>query len=262
MKELCRLLRFIGHAACRVAPAADAAMITLVRPDGARAAFADTLAREAAMRGLARYRPDLIAATKEARSFLRRAIAAREEAHLDQHRRIEIGMVIEAETPRPVRINAAESPLALLTRLKDKAGAAWFPAEAVAAGERLARDFQFAALQPRITQSFTPHIGSNARNAPGTGVDMHDNVVAARMRVNKAVTAMGPELSGAALDICCFEKGLETVERERQWPARSAKLMLKTALLLLHRHYHPAPPHDRARHAWGADGFRPDLERG
>jgi hypothetical protein len=71
---------------------------------------------------------------------------------------------------------------------------------------------------------------------------------------------MGPELSGVALDVCCFEKGLETVERERQWPTRSAKLMLKTALLQLHRHYNPpAPPPSRRSHAWGADGYRPEF---
>lgn len=68
---------------------------------------------------------------------------------------------------------------------------------------------------------------------------------------------MGPELSGVALDVCCFMKGLELVERERQWPARSAKLMLKTALLALHRYYTP-PAREGTRH-WGEAGYRPEL---
>lgn len=81
----------------------------------------------------------------------------------------------------------------------------------------------------------------------------------ARRRFGFAMQAMGPELSGVAADICCFGKGLELVERERQWPVRSAKLMLRTALLALARHYAPPVP-DRSRrhsHHWGADDFRP-----
>ena len=43
-----------------------------------------------------------------------------------------------------------------------------------------------------------------------------------------------------------YLKGLTEVERERQWPARSAKLMLRTALAALDRHY--AMPNRRANH--------------
>ena len=89
--------------------------------------------------------------------------------------------------------------------------------------------------------------------------DIADSAMAARAAVNRAAAAMGPELSGVALDICCFMKGLATVERERQWPARSAKLMLRTALLALSRHYHPPRPTKAGGvHHWGADGYRPE----
>ncbi|WP_137158320.1 DUF6456 domain-containing protein [Rhizobium sp. FKL33] len=238
-KEIEKLLRFLGNAGCRADLAPDRAdgMLRLTHPEGRAANFPRPVVVDAASRGLLVDRNGLVAPTLEARSFLRRQRAAREEAMLDQHRMIEIGFLIEGETAEPVRVNAAESPLSQFARMKDKSGAPWFPDEALAAGERLARDFHFAGLQPKITPSYEPRLGDRVKAAPGAGVELKDNVVAARLRVARALTTIGPELSGVALDVCCFEKGLETVERERQWPARSAKLMLKTALLALERHY-------------------------
>ncbi|MDH6269139.1 hypothetical protein M2360_004565 [Rhizobium sp. SG_E_25_P2] len=240
-KEIEKLLRFLGNSGCRaeLAPDRKHAMLRLTHPDGRTTDVQKPVAAEAASLGLLVDRNGLVAPTREARSFLRRQRAARDEAMLDQHRAIEIGYIVEGDASEPVRINASESPLAQFARMKDKSGAPWFADEALAAGERLARDFHFAGLQPKITPNYAPRLGDRVRSAPGAGVELKDNVVAARLRVARALTAIGPELSGVALDICCFEKGLETVERERQWPARSAKLMLKTALMALDRHYRP-----------------------
>ncbi|MCB1444670.1 MAG: hypothetical protein KDJ87_02415 [Rhizobiaceae bacterium] len=253
-----RLLRFLGNGGCRISESAG--RVRLARPDGGEISVTAAAMAACLRQGLAVRRGERLFATPEARSWLRRFLAGREEAFLDQHRVVEVAELRQDGETRAVRINAVASPLAALARLRDRGGAAWLSPDAVAAGERLARDFHYGALQPRVTQSYEARTGERPRPGPGAALDLRDSVLAARLRVAAAVEAMGPELSGVALDVCCFEKGLETVERERLWPPRSAKLMLKTALMQLHRHYDPpAPPPSRRRHAWGAEGYRPEI---
>ena len=198
-------------------------------------------------------------ATAETAAWLRRDLCdLPDEAHATQHRAIEVETLVTPEGRQPVRRNLEESPLFPLLRLKEKDGRPFLSKDALAAGERLAADFDLAGLQPRITATWQPRLSARAKGAAPAAVELADSRIAARTRVNRAVDAMGPELSGVALDICCFGKGLETVERERQWPARSAKLMLRAALLALARHYAPPPANSRPRH-WGDDDFRPGV---
>ena len=101
---------------------------------------------------------------------------------------------------------------------------------------------------------------SSGRRANGIA-DLTDSALAARQRVDRAIRAVGPELAGVLIDVCCFLKGLEQVETERGWPVRSAKIVLKTALGALARHY--APPrsacHGRPLLHWGAEDYRPTI---
>ncbi|MFB2550987.1 DUF6456 domain-containing protein [Ensifer soli] len=211
---------------------------------------------EACRRGLAQRTGDTVRLLPAARTFLRRVLADRDTAFSDQHG----GRVqLEGRAGSAPRVNLAESPLSGLARLKDKAGAAYLPASAIAAGERLHRDFTRAGLQPRLTMTYAPRLETRTKGAAPTGAAQEEGAEAARRRLSRAIEAMGPELSGVAIDVCCFEKGLETVERERQWPARSAKLMLRAALMALARHYAPPGPErsgPKPRH-WGAEDYRP-----
>ena len=153
-----------------------------------------------------------------------------------------------------VRINDAESPLAMLRRRKDATGRPLINDDAFKAGERLRSDYTLGNLMPSIGVNWDV-TGSGSR-ANGV-LEITDAALAARQRVERALEAVGPELSGVLVDVCCFLKGLEAIERERQWPVRSAKLILKTALAVLDRHYHPAPPARRkaAHHSLGNGGL-------
>ena len=256
MRDLQRLLRRLLRGPCEFR-AGDGAMLHLAALPGA---FPAALIARAERRGLLVQGAGRLAATGATAAFLRRALLP-EDAFAGQHR-IEIDVSVEYEGQRQsARRNLAESPLSLLARLKDRTGQDFFPEEAREAGERLLSDFHRAQLRPRVPATWEPRLSSRGKGQAGGQSELADRAIAARQRCSRAVEAMGPELSGVAVDVCCFEKGLETVERERQWPARSAKLMLRTALLALARHYAPPAPKHRSSHHWGTEGYRPPLSQ-
>lgn len=257
-KDIVRLLRHItGQGSLPVEAAGRD--LSIRRAGGPARHFPQAAVEQAVALGLALRDESGIRATMEAATFLRRALLAPEEAFQEQHRLSETETTTIDGIRQSVRINRLESPLGALTRLKEKSGQAFMPPEAISAGERLHADFTRGQLQPRLTMTYEPLLSSKTRGGAGGIADLCDTAVAARTRVARAMEAVGPELCGVALDVCCFEKGLELVERERQWPARSAKLMLRTALMALARHYQPPRTVDRRSHAWGAEGYRPEI---
>jgi hypothetical protein len=87
-------------------------------------------------------------------------------------------------------------------------------------------------------------------------------VIAAKERVARALEAVGLELAGVLVDVCCELKGLEEAERNGGWPQRAGKVVLQIALKLA-RHYGIEPAHRaahrRMRH-WGSEDYRPSLD--
>jgi hypothetical protein len=134
-----------------------------------------------------------------------------------------------------VLVNDSESPLAWLARRKGRDGRAMINPNQFIAGEKLRADFTRGHLSPRVTSDWTATAGG--RSPGGGAAEMTDLVVASRQRVRLAMEACGPEFSGLLMDVCCFLRGLEEVERERGWPLRSAKIVLQLALDRLARHY-------------------------
>lgn len=136
-----------------------------------------------------------------------------------------------------VTVDDSESPLAWLARRRGRDGQALIAPYQFQAGERLRADFTRAQMMPRTTADWTSPISSARRSKPGGAGAVTDGTIAARQRVNAAMEAVGPEFSGLLMDLCCFLKGLEDIERVRGWPARSAKVVLQLALDRLARHY-------------------------
>ena len=168
---------------------------------------------------------------------------------------------MDYEQGEKVEINPDESPLAMLYRRKNPKGVSFITENEFLAGERLRADFTRGSLMPSVTMRWDNSAGGR-RSGPGGMAELTDMALASRMRVERALEAVGPELNGVLVDVCCFLKGLETVERERRWPARSAKMLLKAGLAVLHRHYNPhlerAPAVGTILH-WGTNDYRPHI---
>lgn len=141
----------------------------------------------------------------------------------------------QAET---LRVNLAEDPLGWLARRKGADGQPFLGPVELEAGERLRQDFEIARIAPSVAQDWRKFLTPGDRLA-GTAVPAPpgEGPRAARERVARAFTALGPGLSDVALRVCCFLEGLEACERRMGWSARSGKVVLKIALQRLADHY-------------------------
>jgi len=203
--------------------------------------------------------------TDAGRAFLKRRLADR-EVFAAQHRSFEDVVIDDAAIGRhTVTVNADESPLAWLRRRKGSDGRPLIDAAEFTAGERLRADYTRGQLMPRVTANWMAEVAQARRDGSGGMTELTEAAIAARRRVERALAAVGPAFAGVLVDFCCFLKGAETIERERNWPQRSAKLVLRLALSALARHYGlNATARGRNRAAglthWGADDYRPIID--
>jgi hypothetical protein len=178
--------------------------------------------------------------TAAGRAHLARAEIARGAGKVDpfrgQHLRL---AVAEAETPAGrtrLTVDLAESPLAWLARRRGRDGRPLIEPEQLQAGERLRLDFTRAQLMPHITANWSAGVAGEGQHG-GLAVSLTEAVVLARQEVRQALDAAGSDFIGLLVDVCCFLKGLDDIERERGWPRSSAKVVLQLGLDRLARHY-------------------------
>jgi hypothetical protein len=199
---------------------------------------------------------------------LRRHLAGADGFAAQHQSRITVGIEDREFGRASVTVNEDESPLSRFRRTKGRDGEPLIGAAEFAAGERLRADFTRGQLMPRVTANWSASVSLRRRGDGGGGMaEMTDAIVTARQRVDRALEAVGPDFSGLLLDFCCFLKGIEEIERERSWPARSAKLVLRLALASLARHYgliETARGRDAGRRIthWGSEDYRPTIKPG
>ncbi|WP_425471711.1 DUF6456 domain-containing protein [Rubellimicrobium rubrum] len=138
---------------------------------------------------------------------------------------------------RHMRSSLPESPLAALARRRDGEGRPFLSRELVAAGERLREDFELVqgvrdgAVDWDQWLERLPGHRFAERSSQVNGPE------AARSRMERALSDLGPGLADVALRCCCLLEGLEQLEKRLGWSARSGKVVLRIALERLRQHY-------------------------
>lgn len=158
------------------------------------------------------------------------------------------------------RRDLAESPL---QRLAASSGGqpAFLAPHQVEAGERVRRLFERARLGPRVTMAYDAARTAGRGHGSAVPAELSDMACDARRALAAARAALPDDCAGVVIDVCGFLKGLQTVEQERGWPRRSAKLVLRIGLEHLARHFGlsavAAGDERRRPRRWLGPGARP-----
>lgn len=187
---------------------------------------------------------------------------------LGQHQIRKLEQVEIGGTNRLATVNLSESPLAWLFTRKGKNGLPYIEEYQFASGEKLRTDYEMGAMHPK--QTFNWDAFGNPRQKANKdtfqGLTISERAMSARKRVHEAIQAVGPELSGILIDVCCYFKGLEETEKQNGWPKRSGKIILRMALTRLARHYgflgeeKNTANHSKKISHWGEADYRPSID--
>ena len=116
----------------------------------------------------------------------------------------------------------------LLSRLAHAGDESFLAPHHLEAGRRVGRWGERAQLRQRVTMSYDPAQVGGRRH--GGGSDIADMAAEARKWLARIYAELPRDCAETVIDVCVFEKGLQTIETERRWPRRSAKLVLRIGL--------------------------------
>ncbi|PTW57687.1 hypothetical protein C8N35_110166 [Breoghania corrubedonensis] len=202
----------------------------------------------------------------EGRAWLRRALAEGDSFAAQHRETVTTTMRDQTGGRMAVTIDLSESPLAWLASRRRPDGQPWVTPSQLEAGERLRADYSRAGFEARVTANWGDSVHHDRKRSGASGgiADLTAAALDARDRVHRALAAVGPELSGVLVDVCCELQGLEALERRHAWPARSGKLVLALALSGLARHYGLGEAATgggrRCTRHWGAPDYRPRID--
>jgi hypothetical protein len=224
----------------------------VVQDSTRRATLPADMCDHLAHQGIISREEDALFPSAETGAWIRRQLAAGSEAFAAQHRTI----THEGEGRQ---VNLDESPLSRIAAMP--ANRNLLQPHQLEAGERFRKIFERAALRQRTTMSFAPdRVAKSGKRAPAN-MELAGMNIDARREIDRIFAALPSECAGVVIDVCGFEKGLQQVERERGWPRRSAKLVLRIGLDQLARHFGLMPMATGAGggrvNGWRQDGARP-----
>jgi len=157
--------------------------------------------------------------TPLARNWLRQL--AKKEEFASQHRHLASG-------PNQSTLNLKESPVASLA-VSRNGSAPFLQPHHLQSAERLRVLLERSQMIQRTTMSYDP---TRTRGSGGGGARFDPGLASldARRELAVILDKLPADCAGVLVDVCGFLKGLQTVELERKWPRRSAKLVLRIGL--------------------------------
>ncbi|MBL1431308.1 MAG: hypothetical protein COA60_007375 [Robiginitomaculum sp.] len=136
-----------------------------------------------------------------------------------------------------VRVNVEASPLLKMYRQRDKFGKRFLSDREFAAGEKLRNDYACSNMGRMSGSNWTGVARDKSVALSVTFADGNINAIDAKRRVMEALAWSGPMLDRVLFSVLLREQGLNSLEMDRHWPSRSAKIVLKIALARLALHY-------------------------